>query len=64
MTLYNPEEQNKPYESIRFTVTNPILVEALNDHFVRTGKSTDRVAKDALRDFLEEEVLEIDLSQN
>lgn len=55
----NTEEQeeptNKRFKTCRVSFSNPVVVEAIEEHFRKTGMSEKELAREAILEYLEEE---------
>jgi len=61
MTIKSPtplSDTDRPsFVSFRHTINNPVLIEAINEHKLSTGKSNDQIIRDSLIHYLEENEL-------
>ncbi len=50
----NNDSDTPSFLSLRHTVSNPVLVEAINEHKINTGKSNEQLMRDCLISYLED----------
>lgn len=54
---YNPKNEKPAYKQFRLTVSNDVLVSAIEEKQRRTGQNERELAKEALVSYLEQENL-------
>lgn len=52
---YNPKQDRQPFKSFRLTISNGVLIEAIQDIRIETGQTDKEIMKNALISYLEEQ---------
>jgi len=54
---YNPQSEKPAYKQFRLTISNDVLVSAIEEQQRRTGQNEREIAREAIVSYLEEEQL-------
>ena len=51
---YNSSNDEPAFKNFRLTISNPVLVQAIEEHQINTGMDEREIAKEAIVSYLEE----------